>query len=133
MKSGAPTGARSDVCAEEALKASHEDGRREHDEAVTRLRKEYDRLQNRIDAMYLDKLDGVVDSARFERMAGEWREDQESLMRSMEAHQDANEVYIDEGVRLLELAQKAHSSSSYSRTARGSVGNSPQHSNNPLI
>ncbi len=29
-------------------------------EAVTRLREEYNRLQRRIDAMYVDKLDGKV-------------------------------------------------------------------------
>ena len=47
----------------EALDASHSDERREHEEAIKRLQAEYDRLQNRIHAMYVDKLDGKVDGA----------------------------------------------------------------------
>lgn len=43
-----------------ALKASHADEKREHDEAVGRLQKEYNRLQSRLDAMYEDKLDGKI-------------------------------------------------------------------------
>ena len=31
-------------------------------DAIRRIRTEYDRLQNRIDAMYIDKLDGRIDS-----------------------------------------------------------------------
>ena len=42
----------------EALHASHADERREQEEAIERLRAEYDRLQRRLDAMYVDKLDG---------------------------------------------------------------------------
>ena len=53
----------------EALDASHADERREHEEAIKRLRAEYDRLQNRIHAMYVDKLDGKVDGVFFERMS----------------------------------------------------------------
>jgi hypothetical protein len=35
---------------------------REHEAAVSRLQAENDRLQKRIDAMYVDKLDGRVDA-----------------------------------------------------------------------
>jgi site-specific DNA recombinase len=40
----------------EALRQSHTDKKRHHDEAITRLQVEYTRLQNRIDAMYVDKV-----------------------------------------------------------------------------
>jgi DNA invertase Pin-like site-specific DNA recombinase len=42
----------------EALRASHADERREHEEAIKKLQAEYDRLQHRINSMYVDKLDG---------------------------------------------------------------------------
>jgi site-specific DNA recombinase len=42
---------------QEALYSSHADKRREQEEAIARLRAEYDRLQRRLDAMYVDKLD----------------------------------------------------------------------------
>jgi DNA invertase Pin-like site-specific DNA recombinase len=53
----------------EALRASHSDERRSHDEAIARLQAEYDRLQTRRGAMYVDKLDGRVDAAFYDRMA----------------------------------------------------------------
>ena len=45
----------------EALHASHADEKREHDAAIERLQAEHRRLQARLDAMYVDKLDGHVD------------------------------------------------------------------------
>ena len=91
----------------EALDASHADERREHEEAITRLRAEYDRLQNRIHAMYVDKLDGKVDGAFFERMSAEWRAEQDRCLREIERHQTADQSYLEEGVRILELARNA--------------------------
>src|SRR5262249_54998575 len=41
----------------EALRQSHVDEKQFHAEAIGRLQAEYRRLQNRIDAMYIDKLD----------------------------------------------------------------------------
>jgi site-specific DNA recombinase len=91
----------------EALDASHADERREHEDAIKRLRTEYDRLQNRIHAMYVDKLDGKVDDIFFERMSGEWRAEQDRCLREIEWHQTADQSYLEEGVRILELARNA--------------------------
>ena len=91
----------------EALDASHADEKREHEEAITRLRAEYDRLQNRIHAMYVDKLDGKVDGAFFERMSAEWRAEQDRCLRAIERHQAADQSYLEEGMQILELAQNA--------------------------
>jgi site-specific DNA recombinase len=90
-----------------ALNACHADEKREHEAAITRLREEYDRLQNRIHAMYVDKLDGCVDSDFFESMSAEWRAEQDRCLREIEQHQSADQSYLEEGVQLLELAQNA--------------------------
>ena len=58
--------------------------------------------------MYVDKLDGRVDAAFFDRKAAEWRSEQDRILRTIEEHQSANQTYLDEGVQLLELARKAH-------------------------
>ena len=58
--------------------------------------------------MYLDKLDGRVDAAFFDRKAAEWRAEQDRLLRLIEEHQAANRTYLDEGVQLLELAHGAY-------------------------
>jgi len=91
----------------EALRESHADEKREHEGAVTRLQDEYNRLQGRIDTMYVDKLDGRIDAAFFDRMAAQWRDEQARCLRDIERHQNANRSYLDEGIHLLELARSA--------------------------
>ena len=90
-----------------ALTQSHDDERQARDEAIERLQADYARLQNRLDAMYVDKLDGHIDSASFERLATDWREEQANCLRLIEQHQAANQSYMAEGIRLLELARNA--------------------------
>src|SRR5262245_6353864 len=84
------------------------DERRSHDEQIAHLQAEHARLQTRLDAMYVDKLDGRVDASYFDLKAAEWRSEQRSLLRRIEEHQVANESYLDEGMSLLELAKRAH-------------------------
>ncbi len=91
----------------DALHASHADERHEHQEAIKRHQAEYRRLQDRINAMYVDKLDGVVDTAFFEKMSNQWRADQDRCQREIDRHQEADKSYMDEGVQILELARNA--------------------------
>ncbi len=95
------------VWVREALQASHADQRREHREAIERLLAEYKRLDERINAMYVDKLDGKIGGEFYDKFAGEWREEQRRLQREIERHQKADKSYMDEGVQILELAQNA--------------------------
>jgi len=92
-----------------ALKESHGDEKRYHDEMIAKLQKEYRKLQERIDAMYVDKQDGKVSQEFFDRKNNEWHAEQADILRKIEKHQNANCSYMDEGVRLLELVQKAAS------------------------
>jgi site-specific DNA recombinase len=59
--------------------------------------------------MYVDKLDGRIDTDFFDRKAAEWRAEQQKCLALIRGHEDANQTYLDEGIRLLELAQKAGS------------------------
>src|SRR4030095_6125088 len=78
-----------------------------HDESVARLQKQHQILQNRLDVMYVDKLDGKINQEYFDRQTDLWREEQSRLSAQIAAHQNANVSYIDSGVKILELAQKA--------------------------
>lgn len=89
----------------EALRESHGDERRFHEEAIGRLQEEHRRLRDRLDAMYVDKLDGKIAETFYDRKAAEWRSEQDRLLRAVEEHQAANRTYLDEGVALLELAR----------------------------
>ena len=70
----------------EALHASHADERREHEAVIKRHQAEYKRLQDRINAMYVDKLDGLIDVVFFEKMSNLWREEQNRCLREIERH-----------------------------------------------
>jgi site-specific DNA recombinase len=91
----------------DALHASHADERHEHEEAIKRHQAEYSRLNDRIHAMYVDKLDGLVDMAFYDRMSNRWREEQNRCQREIERHQNADKSYLEEGVALLDLARNA--------------------------
>jgi predicted nuclease with TOPRIM domain len=91
----------------DALHASHADERHEHEEATKRHQAEYNRLNDRVHAMYVDKLDGVVDAAFFERMSSQWRDEQNRCPREIERLQAADRSYMEEGVQLLDLARNA--------------------------
>jgi site-specific DNA recombinase len=91
----------------EALQASHADQRREHQEAIEGLRAEHARLGERINAMYIDKLDGKIGGDFFDRFAGEWRGEQQRLQREIDRHETAEQSYMDEGIQILELARNA--------------------------
>ena len=55
----------------------------------------------------VDKLDGRVDIAFFDKMSAEWRAEQERCQREIDRHQEADKSYMDEGVQILELARNA--------------------------
>ena len=90
-----------------ALKGSHEAEEHYHREALAGLQNQYEKLQKRLDAIYMDKLDGEITREFYEQKSGQWRREQEDILRKIEKHQDANRTYLDEGVRLIELAQQA--------------------------
>jgi site-specific DNA recombinase len=75
---------------------------RQHDLRDESVQKTVDRYR-----MYIDKLDGGVSQDQFDRMSESFRQEQRDLLRHIEKHQQANQTYLDEGVHLLELAQKA--------------------------
>jgi site-specific DNA recombinase len=81
--------------------------RREHQEAITRLQAEHKRLGDRINVMYIDKLDGKIGGDFYDRFAGEWREEQLRLQREIDRLEGAEQSYMDEDVQLLELARNA--------------------------
>jgi hypothetical protein len=91
-----------------ALRGSHADEKHEREEAVARLQANYDQIQARLDAMYLDKLDGRIDAPFFDRKSADWRREQDGILRNIQVHQDADQSYIEDGIQLLELASDAH-------------------------
>jgi len=91
-----------------ALRESHGEEQAYHDAQVDRLQSEVKRLQRRLDQAYEDRLDGRVSEDQWQRVADKWRGERSTLLRSIEAHENANDVYLDAGSQLLGLAQRAY-------------------------
>jgi site-specific DNA recombinase len=73
------------------------------------LREQYDTYKSRLDKLYEDKVDGVVSVEFFKRKSAEWDAEQTRILRAIDEHHAANHSYINEGVKLLELAKRAYS------------------------
>jgi site-specific DNA recombinase len=93
---------------ESALRESHADEKAFHEEAVHKLQAEYNRLQRRLDSMYVDKLDGQITAEFYAEKSQEWRGQQDAILAQIQQHQSADRSYVDTGVAILQLAEKAH-------------------------
>ena len=96
-----------------ALKESFEDEKKFHRIAITDLRAKYDKIQARIENIYLDKLDGKITNEFWTQKDTLWREEQKQIQIKMEKHEKADASYMLTGIRTIELTQKA--SLQYSR------------------
>ncbi len=90
-----------------ALKVSFKDEKEHHQQAISRLQSEYTRIQQRIDTMYEDRLDGRISAELFERKHAEFDERMQVTERDILKHRNANYTYIEEGEMLLDLARRA--------------------------
>ena len=90
-----------------ALKESHQDESQYHHEAITNLERERKKLLNRLDGLYLDKLDGNISAQSYQEMNKSWQDQLQSLNNKLEKHGAAHSSYIAEGVRLLEVSHQA--------------------------
>ncbi len=89
------------------LRKGQAEAQRFHQESIDRLEGECARLQRRLDQMYVDKLDGLIDADTYSRNARQWQEDLRAHRRAMSKHDDAKQSYLEEGLLILSLAQEA--------------------------
>jgi len=93
----------------QALFESHKEEKEYHDKQMGTLQGQYTKIQKRIDAMYVDKLDGKISEEFYERKSEDWRKEQEELREAIGRHEKANVNYLTQGTQILELAKKAYS------------------------
>ena len=89
------------------LRLTHDEEQRERNEAARHLQAQADRIKDRIDAMYLDKLDRRITNEFFDEKAKEWRAEQERLRSRLLALQDQDQDEIGETILQLDLAHQA--------------------------
>jgi site-specific DNA recombinase len=94
----------------EALKLSHQDEKEFHDTQIKNLQEQYDKLQKRLERIYIDKLDETVTDEFYDKMTRQWKKEKNEIFSQIEKHQDANVNYYEKGIEILELSQKLYSS-----------------------
>ena len=91
-----------------ALRQSHTDQKQFRDGAVAKLTEEHTRLQNRLDVMYEDRLDGRIDVSLFERKSAEYRDRLTQIRAEIDRYGTADGKYTEAGIQLLELTRNMH-------------------------
>jgi hypothetical protein len=72
------------------------------------LQEEQSKIQNRLDRLYDDRLDGFIEPDFFERKSREWRQTQNRLADQITEYQEAAHDHVQDGIRLLELSKKTY-------------------------
>lgn len=77
--------------------------------SITELEKSRKRLEDRLEKMYLDKLDGVLGDDEYKRLSNKFRSELTDIKFSIERLRGEKQMQPITGKRILELAQKAAS------------------------
>ena len=77
--------------------------------SIAELEKNRKRLEDRLEKMYLDKLDGVLGDDEYKRLSNKFRSELTDIKFSIERLRGDKQVQPITGKRILELAQKAAS------------------------
>ena len=73
------------------------------------IQAQYNKLQLRLDRIYIDKLDEVITTEFYQEKTNEWKNEQANILKNITKHKDANTNYFEQGIKILELSQKLYS------------------------
>jgi len=69
--------------------------------------RELSKIRSRMGQAYEDKLDGKIDERMWNDLHTRYTEQQEALERQISAHTATDRNYLQQGIQILELANKA--------------------------
>ena len=91
----------------EYLREVHQSEQTFYKEEQALLRKELDKLQNRLSKMYDDKLDGMIDDELYQQKFKEMKARQQEIVVKMQSHVKADETFYITANTVLNLASRA--------------------------
>lgn len=91
-----------------ALLESAQQEQEYREQAILNLNREIATLQRRIDRCYTDHVDGKIEPDEWESRTALWKTEQSDLRLKLAAHDRADLRYMQKGVKLLEMASRAH-------------------------
>ena len=87
---------------------SHEIEQKTREEAVDRFQRRYNDLDKLIARAYEDRVLGKIDEALWESQTRAWRLEQQEIQSQLARLRKAEDLYLQEGLKVLELAQRMH-------------------------
>jgi site-specific DNA recombinase len=93
----------------DTLRMSHKDEQEFNEKAVKRLEKHKAVLAGRIRQAYDHFLDGKITEIVWEEKTSEWQDEIGEIDIQIQAHSEANYSYLEQGIRIIELARSAYS------------------------
>jgi site-specific DNA recombinase len=91
----------------DVMKSSTAEERAQREAQIAALNQQKQRLDARLEKMYLDRLDGILEEEEYRRLSSKFRSEVTDVKFSLQQLQAQNSTSITDGNRLLELAQKA--------------------------
>jgi hypothetical protein len=75
--------------------------------AIQQHKAQYERLEARMETLYTDRLDGRITPSFYDAKAGEFRTQQQALLRKIEQIQSSTPAPVEEALNLMQLTSKA--------------------------
>lgn len=88
---------------------SSADDHRQAENELLQLEKSKKRLEDRLEKMYMDRLDGVIEDDEYKRLSNKFRSEATDIKFSMECLRGKKQAQPITGARIIELSQKADS------------------------
>ena len=89
------------------LREIHQSESQFHTESMNALRKEQDKLQHRLNQIYEDKLDNVIDEQMYLEKTREYKGRQSEIIQQMQRHENADQNFHVTANMVLKLAARA--------------------------
>lgn len=90
-----------------ALKESHQDQINYYSSVVGELQQKHALLKQRLDKLYVDKLDGHITQEFYSHKSKEWNQELDVITKTIEKHNHASGKYYQLGINVYELSQHA--------------------------
>ncbi len=91
-----------------ALKDSHKDEIEYHTSKQNELQKSLEKIQNRMETLYDDKLDGVINADFYSRKAEVLTQEKERILKEINSLSKTNSSYYQNSIDVYDLSQNAH-------------------------
>jgi hypothetical protein len=86
---------------------SHKEQIEYHLNALKKLNQRHEQIQNRLDRLYDDKIDGKITKDFYDRKLKAYSEEKELVLETIKKYSNASDKYLELGINFYELSQKA--------------------------